>query len=190
MAAKRAKRQKKANGRPTLYSDALADRICAKYAASDGSLVDVLASNPSWPSSVTVWRWEHKHDGFRSKLSRAKDQQAERMIGQANERLIRVLDEAEAEAADFWSQARVDGIDGITKAALVAKALAAVDPAILRVRSRHAESVLAGALKTAAVRSRRRYGNKVEVELEAGGGLVAQLDAARKAIADAGKELK
>lgn len=62
-------------GRPTLYSDELADDICDRLASGE-SLREMCAS-AAMPDESTIYRWLRSHDDFCEKYTRAREFQAE-----------------------------------------------------------------------------------------------------------------
>lgn len=67
-------------GRPTLYSEALAADICEALASGDIGLERLCDQTESYPSASTVWRWQTEVDGFREKISTARERQMERLL--------------------------------------------------------------------------------------------------------------
>lgn len=64
-------------GRPSTFTQDLADRICAELCIGR-SLRSI--SREGWaPSTQTVFRWLREHDGFRDQYARAKDEAADAM---------------------------------------------------------------------------------------------------------------
>lgn len=63
-------------GRPSLYSEDLAERICAGIARGK-SLVAVLDAGPDMPDYSTVMRWLDAHERFRDLYARARAAQAD-----------------------------------------------------------------------------------------------------------------
>ncbi len=63
-------------GRPTSYSEFIADEICEEL-ASGRSLVQICESK-EFPDASTVYRWLESNKEFREKYARAREQQAER----------------------------------------------------------------------------------------------------------------
>lgn len=55
-------------GRPTTFTQAIADAICEQIA--DGKSLRALCSHPDMPSTATVMRWiaDESHAGFRLSL--------------------------------------------------------------------------------------------------------------------------
>jgi hypothetical protein len=62
-------------GRPSKYSDALAQEICDRISHGE-SLVKVLQTK-GMPDYSNVTRWLARHEEFRIKYARARDEQAE-----------------------------------------------------------------------------------------------------------------
>lgn len=66
-------------GRPTDYSEELADRICELI--SDGkSLRSICADDDAMPNKATVFRWLARHDDFATKYAHARDVQADVLV--------------------------------------------------------------------------------------------------------------
>lgn len=68
---------KKPQGRPTLYSEELATRICERLAGGESLLT--ICKGDDMPARGTVMRWllDDKHPGFRDKYAQARDEQAD-----------------------------------------------------------------------------------------------------------------
>jgi len=62
-------------GRSSLYSDAMADAICARMIEGE-SLVDICR-DPDMPGRQTVYDWEEAHPEFRTRCARAREGLAE-----------------------------------------------------------------------------------------------------------------
>ena len=58
-------KSKKPNGRPTIFTEILAAKICQRIA--DGESIRAICSDPDMPSTTAVFRWiaSGKYDGFR-----------------------------------------------------------------------------------------------------------------------------
>lgn len=69
-------------GRPTDYSDELADRICELISTSSKGLNRICEENDDFPHVVTVYRWIDKHEYFRNKYTRARESQADLMAAE------------------------------------------------------------------------------------------------------------
>ena len=78
----------KKNGRPTKYSDKLADRICQKIA--EGYSVRSICKEKDMVSMQTLFRWLRENDKFREQYVRACE---ERSYAQAEE-IIDIADNA------------------------------------------------------------------------------------------------
>jgi hypothetical protein len=66
-------------GRPTDYTEALADEICKAIANSPRGLNHHSKENDHWPHSSTIRRWLRENDSFRDKYAQAKEDQADLM---------------------------------------------------------------------------------------------------------------
>lgn len=62
-------------GRPSTYSELVADAICDEIAT--GRSVLQICSDPDFPGERTVYRWLELHEAFRQKYARAREFQAE-----------------------------------------------------------------------------------------------------------------
>lgn len=63
-------------GRPSDYTEELADAICEELANSDTSLVRICAK-AGMPHRSTVLRWLNEHEDFAAKYARARELQAD-----------------------------------------------------------------------------------------------------------------
>lgn len=97
------------SGRPSDYTEELAEAAAQLYASATGDLREVFAARDDMPDLTTLYRWEDKHPGFRDRLTRARQMRAHLMalealeIADANERdtITRTgRDGAEYEVAD------------------------------------------------------------------------------------------
>lgn len=62
-------------GRPSSYSEEIADAICEKMA--EGMPVIKICKLDGFPSQSMVYRWLEAHVGFREKYARAREKQAD-----------------------------------------------------------------------------------------------------------------
>lgn len=67
-----------ANGRPSIYSEAIADDICARL--SVGESLRSICLSEHLPHISTVMRWLARDEGFREQYTRAREVQAEYLI--------------------------------------------------------------------------------------------------------------
>jgi len=67
-------------GRPSTYTQAMADKICERLASSEMGMEEVLEEirlTDGWaPSVQTVWNWEDSHPEFFEQSARARVRQA------------------------------------------------------------------------------------------------------------------
>ncbi len=66
-----------AGGRPTIYSEELAERICNAIASSDKGLVKLCEENPDFPTKETLFQWKYKYKEFSDRYYDARRNQAE-----------------------------------------------------------------------------------------------------------------
>lgn len=79
----------KPTGRPEIYTQEIADRICAEIASSTKSLRTICNAD-GMPSVMTVLRWlREDKDGFCAQYTRAKEEQADFMT----EEMIEIADD-------------------------------------------------------------------------------------------------
>lgn len=90
----------KKNGRPTKYSDKLADRICRKIA--EGYSVRSICKEKDMVSMQTLFRWLRENDKFREQYVRACE---ERSYAQAEE----IIDIADNATNDYMEKLEGDG---------------------------------------------------------------------------------
>lgn len=70
-------------GRPSVFTQDLADRICAELA--DGRSMRSVCREDWCPSMQTVFRWLREKDSFREQYTRAKEEAADAMIEEMSE---------------------------------------------------------------------------------------------------------
>ena len=66
-----AKNQKSAVGRPTSYSQEIADKICILL--GEGRTLRGICSMPDMPCVTTIWTWEQKYPEFLKLSQRARE---------------------------------------------------------------------------------------------------------------------
>lgn len=64
-------------GRPSLYSDELADRICERLAGDESERQ--ICEDLEMPDRSTLRRWRRNHEDFAAKCARAREDQAHTM---------------------------------------------------------------------------------------------------------------
>lgn len=74
-------------GRPSSYSEEIADEICEAIAKGE-ALHKLCEERDDFPAEGSVYRWLEKHENFREKYTRARERQAERRA----EELILIAD--------------------------------------------------------------------------------------------------
>lgn len=63
-------------GRPSVYTEELADEICNAIASSELGLAQLVKKHPHWPERSTIFDWKRKFPGFSDKYYEAKKHQA------------------------------------------------------------------------------------------------------------------
>ena len=72
-------RERARRGRPTKYTDTLAEEICDRLGASETGLARMLDEASDLPCSKTVWTWMAAKPEFSQKIAMAKERQLEQM---------------------------------------------------------------------------------------------------------------
>lgn len=72
-------------GRPTLYTQELAEKICKAVSSSDKSLRKICEENDDFPTGAMVWHWMVGNPEFSDMYRKAKIAQADFMIDQISE---------------------------------------------------------------------------------------------------------
>ncbi len=80
-------------GRPSKYSDELAEKICEKIA--NGRSLRSICAEDGVPPMKTIYRWLEANEEFRHQYARAREKQADYFA----EEIIEIADSAEAESA-------------------------------------------------------------------------------------------
>lgn len=80
-------------GRPSKYSDEMAEKICEKIA--NGRSLRSICAEDGMPPIKTIYRWLEANEEFRHQYARARDKQADYFA----EEIIEIADSAEAESA-------------------------------------------------------------------------------------------
>jgi hypothetical protein len=67
-------------GRPSDYTDELANEICKAIATSSKGLKNLCAENPHWPHRDTILEWRFKNKAFSDLYMQAKVNQVEALV--------------------------------------------------------------------------------------------------------------
>jgi len=134
-------------GRPSQYTDELANDICSQIATTHKGLKTLCDENSSWPEPRTIYRWLLENDNFCHNYARAKEDQT------------RVLEDEILQIADNTQIGEIvtlkgDGKDEIRRADMI-------DHRKLQIEAR---KWLMGKLKPA------KYGDKFKAEVTGEGG--------------------
>lgn len=70
-------RPKRPRGRPSKFSQELADEICLIVSTSSIGIRRLCAQHPEFPDPVTIYRWMLKNEEFRKQYARAKEFQCQ-----------------------------------------------------------------------------------------------------------------
>ena len=65
----------KARGRPSSYTAEIGDAVCKEIA--QGRSVNQIERDPGMPNGDTIRRWVDRHEDFRDKYARAREEQAD-----------------------------------------------------------------------------------------------------------------
>ncbi|MCA0318214.1 MAG: hypothetical protein LCH88_09110 [Proteobacteria bacterium] len=91
--AERVERKSNRTGRPSIYSQKVADLICEKIA--DGESLRKICEDETMPNRQTVLNWLAKDDAFSARYARAREIQGDAM----DERILEVADACTPETA-------------------------------------------------------------------------------------------
>lgn len=64
-------------GRPSTYTDELAQEICDAIASTNEGLVALCEQNPHWPTRANIFIWMRKFPAFFDMYTKAKEHQCE-----------------------------------------------------------------------------------------------------------------
>jgi hypothetical protein len=70
------KSEPKEMGRPTIYSQEIADEICNRLSHGE-TLRTIIASSPHLPCRTTIYRWNADNEDFRNQYTKARAEQAD-----------------------------------------------------------------------------------------------------------------
>lgn len=84
---------KRKTGRPSKYSDEMAEKICEKIA--NGRSLRSICAEDGMPTKATVCKWLAENQEFSDQYARARENQADYFA----EEIIEIADSAEAESA-------------------------------------------------------------------------------------------
>lgn len=85
-------------GRPSSFSDEIADKICARIA--DGDSLRTICCADEMPSKATVFRWLRENEDFQDQYARAREEQADAIF----EDILEIADDARND----WMKANAD----------------------------------------------------------------------------------
>lgn len=101
-------------GRPTIYSEEIADRLCERLAT--GTPLITLCKEEGMPSETTVYRWlqTESHSAFREKYAHARERQADYYA----EEIIKIADDGTRDTRTDEDGNEVTDYDHIQRAKL------------------------------------------------------------------------
>lgn len=79
-------------GRPSSYTDEIADDICERLA--NGESLRRICLTPNYPRQATVFRWIAANDKFREQYARAREAQADTLADE-------IIDIADGKRAEY-----------------------------------------------------------------------------------------
>jgi len=68
--------EKKINGRPTIFSQEIAEEICKRLSKGE-TLRTIIASSDHLPDRTTIYDWLRKHESFANQYAQARAEQAD-----------------------------------------------------------------------------------------------------------------
>ena len=89
-------------GRPTKYTDAIAETICARL--SNGESLAQICREEDYPSAVTVYAWLHSQPDFLNKYTKAREDQADTNADQ----ILKIADEEPPSYTDEKGRTTLD----------------------------------------------------------------------------------
>lgn len=92
--------EKKQAGRPTLYSQELADLICERVATTTYGLARLCALYPDLPDKTTVNLWRYKYPEFSTQYAQAKLVQADLLA----EEMLDIADDGTNDWMQTWGE--------------------------------------------------------------------------------------
>lgn len=97
---------KKANakkiGRPSSFTQKMADRICARIA--DGESLRSICAGKDMPSRTSVFKWLAEHRSFADQYARAREAQADTLADQ----ILEIADDSTRDTIETESGPRAD----------------------------------------------------------------------------------
>lgn len=99
-------------GRPSSYTQEIADAICERIA--DGESLRGICRADDMPNKVTVWRWLDAHPDFCTQYARAREMQAEGFF----EEIVEIADDGRRDYQETEEGAALVDHDHIQRAKL------------------------------------------------------------------------
>lgn len=92
---------KKRTGRPSKFTQTLADEICRRLAS--GESLDAICRSHGFPDASTVWDWTDRNESFASQYARARAKQADTLA----EEILAIADGAAGKPNEEVQAARL-----------------------------------------------------------------------------------
>lgn len=101
-------------GRPSIYTQELADEICVKIASNGKGIKLLCAENPHWPNKDTIFAWLKNYPDFSDQYVKAKQFQIETFIDD----MLEIADDASQDLIANERGTLVSNNTSITRARL------------------------------------------------------------------------
>ncbi len=92
--------ERKKRGRPTLYSQELANLICERVSTSTMGLARLCELHDDIPEKITINVWRYRHPEFATQYAQAKLKQADLMA----EEILEIADDAKNDWMESFSE--------------------------------------------------------------------------------------
>lgn len=102
------------NGRPTLYNDEIADRICDLVSTHSMGIAKIIEMYPDLPKDSTIKEWRLKHASFAAKYLEAKSLQAQILVEEIDDLIP-------TEIGHYFDERGNKRVDGASASLLIAK---------------------------------------------------------------------
>jgi len=141
-------------GRPSDYTQEIADEICERIATTPRGIDFICESDENLPSARTVHRWLNAHDDFRQSYLRARERQADLLFDECLEIADHAANDTIVREYENGAVAELPNSEWISRSKL-------------RVDTR---------LRMAGKLAPKKYGDKLDVNANVEGGLVLRVE--------------
>jgi hypothetical protein len=94
-------------GRPSTFTEELAEEFCRRIARGRG--ISSICNDPDMPDDKTIWRWQQRHDTFSRNIARAREERQESFAAEIRETGLTALTDKSSDPARI--RAAVDALD-------------------------------------------------------------------------------